>query len=259
MKIYHEDCMVSMKSLPDQSIDAVITDLPYGITRCKWDSVIPLDALWQEYLRVGKPNCPFVLFGSQPFTSALIMSNPSIFRYCWYWEKEKGTGFLNVTKQPLRCIEEICIFYRKPPTYNPQMVLRDRPVVKNLAVSNTENTGVVASCSDGKGASKSHTHRYPKNHLCYSRDGGNRGLHSTQKPLALLEYLVLTYTSPGDTVLDNAMGSGTAGVACKKLGREFIGMEIEKRYFLIAQNRISNAMVASVLSTGEPDTIPPLP
>lgn len=227
-----------MKKLDVGSVDLVLADLPYGITSADWDCEIPLDKLWQEYKRVGKSNTAYVLFSSQPFTSKLIVSNPKWFRYCWYWEKEKGTGFLNVKRQPLRCIEEICVFYKKQPTYNPQMIPLEKPYVHKLPTSASETVNDVASFGSNL-EYRTYTHAHPKNLLRFARDKSNRGVHSTQKPLALIEYLLETHSKPGDVVLDNVMGSGTTGLACKKLGRQFIGMEIDEKMYKIAEERIT--------------------
>lgn len=232
------DCLELLKAVPENSVDLVLADLPYGITSAKWDCELPLDVLWDHYERVAKPNAAIVLFSAQPFTSKLIMSKVNWFKYCWYWEKEKGTGFLNAKNQPLRCIEEICVFYKKKGIYNPQMVPLDKPYRHKLPTSKSETINDVSSFNEEK-KYKVYTHSYPKNILKYARDNANKGSHSTQKPVALVEYLVETYSTEGDLVLDNTMGSGTAGVACKRLGRSFIGMELDDKMFKIAQDRIN--------------------
>lgn len=234
--LYLGDCLEVMKTLGHASVDVVIADLPYGITSAKWDCEIPLEPMWSEYKRLAKPATTFVLFASQPFTSKLITSNLQWFRYCWYWEKEKGTGFLNAKHQPLRCIEEICIFYKHRGTYNPQMV-PCKPYRHKLPTKASETVNEVASfCSEVQ--YKEYTQNYPKNKMQFARDKANKGMHSTQKPEALLEYLVNTYSNPGDLILDNTMGSGTTGVAAKKLGREFVGIELDPRTFRMAEERI---------------------
>ncbi len=233
------DCLDVMPQIADKSVDAVIADLPYGITKAKWDCEIPLDCLWREYKRIAKPDAPFVLFGSQPFTSKLICSNLPWFRYCWYWEKEKGTGFLNAKKQPLRCIEDICVFYKNSGKYTPQMVPLETPYRHKLPTIATELTNSVASFEE-EIQYKEYTHAYPKNLLKYPRDNSNKGRHSTQKPLKLMEYLIKTYTEEGDTILDNVMGSGTTGIAAKKLNRQFIGIEIEEKCYEMAVKAIEN-------------------
>jgi site-specific DNA-methyltransferase (adenine-specific) len=249
MMLLNDDCLRSLPNLPEKQVDLILADLPYGITQAKWDCEIPLDKLWPLYERVAKPTAAIVLFASQPFTSKLILSKLEWFKYCWYWEKEKGTGFLNAKHQPLRCVEEICVFYQKSATYNPQMVELEKPRKRNLPTSSTETVGEVASF--GKEIEyKIYTHAYPKNLLRFGRDKGNKGVHSTQKPLALIEYLVKTHSNEGDLVLDNVMGSGTTGVACKNLGREFIGIEIDPPMFEIAKQRIESAQKESPAMPG---------
>ena len=189
-KLLHGDCFEMMANLPNESIDCILADLPFGITQAKWDCELPLDKLWTEYKRLAKPHCPIVLFASQPFTSKLITSNLEMFKYCWYWEKEKGTGFLNAKHQPLRCVEEICVFYTKG-KYNPQMVPLEKPYRHKLPTLASETINSVASF-DAEIVYKEYTHSYPKNLLKFSRDNANKGVHSTQKPLDLLEYLVST-------------------------------------------------------------------
>ena len=228
--IYNMDCLEGMKQIPDGSVDAVICDLPYGTTRNQWDSVIPLDQLWTEYRRITKPNAAIVLFSQQPFTSALVMSNPQMFRYEWIWEKENGTGFLNAKKMPLKIHENIAVFYRDLPSYNPIMRQGFEPYKCRTGDQGT-NYGKyekVETISNGE--------RFPIDIIHYNRDAD--GFHPTQKPVDLLRYLVLTYTNDGDTVLDNCMGSGTTAIACIKEHRHFIGFELSKEYFDKAVRRI---------------------
>ena len=241
MELYHGDCLEIMKTLPKESVDCVIADLPYGITSAKWDSEIPLDLLWNQYNRVAKKDAPFVLFASQPFTSKLISSKINWFKYCWYWEKEKGTGFLNAKIQPLRCVEEICIFYRKSGKYNPQMKKLDKPYTHKLPTKSSETVNKVSSY-DEKIRYKTYTHSYPKNVLKFPRDNSNKGIHSTQKPIQLLEYLIQTYSDEGDVILDNTMGSGSTGIACQNLKREFVGIELDKNIFDLAIQRFSDEL-----------------
>lgn len=229
MKLLHGDCLKLMKEIPDGSVDLILCDPPYGTTDCKWDDVLPFDLLWSEYNRLLKPDGAAVIFSAQPFTTQLIHSNRKAFRYCWYWIKNQPTGFAFAKYQPMRRVEDICVFYRKHGTYNPQWE-KGKPYKKTRA-TNTEvyrSLKIATTISDGK--------RYPKNVLEYNTE---RGLHPTQKPVPLLEYLVKTYTNEGDTVLDNCMGSGSTGVAVKRVGgRYFIGIEQNKVYFDIAQKRI---------------------
>ena len=238
--IYNMDCLEGMKAIPDGSVDAVICDLPYGTTACAWDSVIPFDKLWEQYRRVCKPNAAIVLFGQQPFTSALVMSNPDWFKYDWIWRKPKGTGHLNAMKQPLRDVEIISVFYREQCTYNPQYTKGEPYGNKSGSVHAFTEAGetTYGKFSSGPGTRNDNPGiRYPKQCIEFGvveRDT----LHPTQKPVDLLRYLVLTYTNEGDTVLDNCMGSGTTAIACIKERRHFIGFELSKEYFDKAVRRI---------------------
>lgn len=221
-----------MKDIPDGSVDLVLTDPPYGTTACKWDSVIPFAALWAQYKRILKPNGAAVLFAAQPFTIKLIQSNMRDFRYCWYWRKANITGGIFAKVQPMRCIEDIAVFYRRNPTYNPQG-MRKLDGGKVNAASKSSVYG------QKKNPSVQQYTGYPHHLLDFRKDPHQ--LHPTQKPVALLEYLIRTYTVPGETVLDNCMGSGSTGVACVNTGRNFIGMELERKYFDIASERIAAA------------------
>jgi site-specific DNA-methyltransferase (adenine-specific) len=225
------DCLERMKEIPDGSVDAIICDLPYGTTACKWDTVIPFEPLWAHYKRLIKPNGAIVLFGSQPFTSALVMSNPKMFKYVWYWRKNRATNVLNAKKMPLRDTEEVCVFGGT--TYNAQGLV--------FAPEPSRNSNSDSDCY-GSGTTKSYMREYinyPKQTLHF--DVVQRTNHPTQKPVALLEYLIRTYTNEAETVLDNTMGSGTTGVACKNSGRKFIGIEQDEKYFEIAKARIQAA------------------
>ncbi len=237
IKLLHGDCLELMKDIPDKSIDLILADLPYGTTKNRWDTIIPLNKLWKEYNRIIKPNGAIVLFGSQPFTTKLISSNLKNYKYQWYWKKNKPSNHFNAKRQPLRNIEDICVFYKRQPTYNPQMVKRD------VAVTGTDyGTSTTYRATKG-GYTKTYTHKYPVNLLEYSRDAQ---LHPTQKPVALLEYLIKTYTNEGETVLDNVMGSGSTGVACLNTNRNFIGIELDDEYFEIAKERIENHEVKGI-------------
>jgi site-specific DNA-methyltransferase (adenine-specific) len=223
------DCLEVMKYIPDKSVDAIICDLPYGTTRNKWDSVINLDALWMQYKRICKG--AIVLTAQTPFDKVLGVSNLKMLKYEWIWKKESGTGFLNAKKAPLKDHENVLVFYEKQPTYNPQMRTGFKPYIckqghvgSNYGKVNPENI------------TQSNGDRYPLTIIEFKRDKNK--IHPTQKPVALMEYLVKTYTNQGDTVLDNCMGSGTTGVACKNLGRYFIGIEQDAKYFEIAKSRI---------------------
>ena len=234
------DCLIEMQNIPDKSIDAIICDLPYGTTACKWDTVIPFEPLWAQYKRIIKDNGAIVLFGSQPFTSALVMSNPKWFKYEWTWNKNKATGHLLAKKQPLRLKEDICVFYKKQPTYNPQME-KGEPYKSRDRKNNKD--GVYGSVGEFRNDNLGF--RYPKSIITFPFV--QFPLHPTQKPEALLEYLIKTYTNEGDTVLDNTMGSGTTGVAAKNLNRSFIGIEMDDKYFDIAKHRIESHIVQSSL------------
>jgi site-specific DNA-methyltransferase (adenine-specific) len=224
-----------MKTLPDASIDAIITDPPYGITACKWDSVIPFEPMWKELNRIIKNNGAIVLFGSEPFSSHLRLSNIKNYKYDWIWNKVKPGTFASAKYQPLRQHELISIFYKNFGAYNPQMTLRNKSrTSKRYGLTD----GLSARCTND-GLSRTYTQYYPKTILEFSNANQKGKVHPTQKPLLLLEYLVKTYTNENDTVLDFTMGSGTTGVACKNLNRNFIGIELDKDYFEIANARIN--------------------
>lgn len=226
------DCLERMKEIPDKSIDLILCDLPYGVTDCKWDVIIPPELLWDAYKRIIKDTGAIVLFSTQPFTTSLITSAKEIFRYIWYWHKNAPTGFCFAKYQPMRCIEDICVFYKKAPTYNPQGLIRlDKPKVRK---GKRPSGGIYRDGTLQKDTIYNVTN-YPRNLLSFPVE---RGLHPTQKPVTLLEYLIRTYTNPGETVLDNCMGSGSTGVAALKCGRNFVGIEKEEKYFLVAQERI---------------------
>jgi site-specific DNA-methyltransferase (adenine-specific) len=228
------DCLELMKNIEPASVDAIITDPPYGTTACKWDSVIDLGLMWEQLNRIIKPNGAIVLFGSEPFSSALRMSNIKNYKYDWVWVKEQGTGFLNSKKQPLKNNEQICVFYKKQPNYNPQMRTGFKPY-KTKKGGLTDN---YKKDSINEVITKSNGDRYPLNTLGFKRD--SLKIHPTQKPVALMEYLIKTYTNENETVLDFTMGSGSTGVACKNTNRNFIGIEMDENYFEIATNRINN-------------------
>lgn len=234
MTLLQGDCLELMEDVPDKSIDLILCDLPYGTTKCKWDSVIPFDKLWAHYNRIIKDNGAIVLFSQMPFGANLIMSNPKMFRYEWIWEKEQSTGWLNAKKMPLKKHENILVFYKHLPTYNPQgLVELDKPLV--IDSKHHEYEGY--NDNSQKTWERKNTN-YPTDMLLYGRDKVNNSLHPTQKPVALLEYLIKTYTNEGDTVLDNCMGSGSTGVACVNTNREFIGMELDEKYYKIACERL---------------------
>lgn len=230
-QLLHGDCLHHLRNLPDASIDMVLTDLPYGVTQNKWDTVVNLEEFWSIIWRVCKEDAPVVLFAAQPFTSVLVCSQLKNFRYDWVWRKPKGTGHLNARRMPMRDKEDILVFYRRPGKYFPQMVPG-----KPFGNKRGSNTGT------GYGTHRPINYdnpgtRYPKQVLDFGVVEG-RTIHPTQKPVPLLEYLIKTYTDEGDTVLDATMGSGSTGVAALNTGREFIGVEQDATYFEIAQSRI---------------------
>ena len=230
------DCLELMKDIPDGSIDMILADLPYGTTRNKWDSVIDFDKLWEQYERVIKENGAMVLSANQPFTSTLIASNFDLYKYNWIYQKNQGIDPMMAKIRPLNDYEDIVVFYKRKPTYNPQMeyvgVKDKRSTFQDVEVFDKNKGSFVY-----KRPKKDNGWRYPKRVIKFKIE---RGLHPTQKPVALFEYLIKTYTNEGDTVLDNVMGSGTTGVACKNLNRNFIGMELDETYFNIAKERIEN-------------------
>ena len=231
MELLNGDCLELMKNIPDKSIDMILCDLPYGTTHNKWDNVIPMEPLWEQYNRIIKDHGAIVLFSQMPFGASLIMSNPKMFRYEWIWEKNQAVGFLNAKKMPLRKHENILVFYKHLPTYNPQGLIKlDEPIQEEGSANrNGKNYGVA-----DKSFIRTHTN-YPTDIITFSKDSG---YHPTQKPVDLLEYLIKTYTNEGDLVLDNCMGSGSTGVACVNTNREFIGMELDEKYFKIACERL---------------------
>jgi len=230
------DCIERMKEIDDGSVDAVIADPPYGTTACKWDSVIPLEPMWKQLKRVIKPNGAIVLFGSQPFTTALIASNMRDFRYCWVWVKPYTTGFMNANKMPLRNTEDVCVFYRELPTYRPHGVKKSG---KKQVRRKDKDSTIYADMGLQAGEYTQAFTNYPRQTIEFGREG--KTVHPTQKPVALMEYLIRTYTNEGETVLDFTMGSGTTGVACVKTKRDFIGIELDDGYFKIAEKRIMEA------------------
>ena len=235
-QLYQGDCLELMpKHIENESIDLILADLPYGTTECDWDSIIPLDALWAEYKRIIKPTGAIVLTAMQPFASQLVASNLQMFRYEWIWEKGAATGFFNAEFQPMRAHENILVFYKRKPTFNPQKTTGHKLATSRRRDVNSECYGKAINKTD-----YSSTERYPRSIQFFSSDK-QKGLnfHPTQKPIDLMVYLILTYSNEGDTVLDNCMGSGTTGIAAARTGRKFIGIEQEAKYFDIAQERIA--------------------
>ena len=235
-KIYNEDCLEGMKRIPDKSVDMILCDLPYGTTACKWDTVIPFEPLWEQYKRIIKDNGAIVLFGSQPFTSALVMSNLKWFKYSLVWDKVAVTNPMLAKKQPMRCHEDILVFYDKQPTYNPQMRVGVKWSRAGKKQHTTDTLGQNTLFNNGSDESEM---KYPKSIVTFSNADKTKNEHPTQKPLELMEWLVKTYTNEGDIVLDNCMGSGTTNLACIKLNRKSIGIEKEKQYYDVAVRRAS--------------------
>ena len=236
--LWQGDCLELMKNIPDGSVDLVLCDLPYGTTRNKWDSIIPLDKLWEQYKRVIKDNGAIVLFSAEPFTSLLITSNIQWFRYDLIWSKTQGSDFLNANRKPLRSHENICVFYKKQPTYNPQ---------KTDGKPYKAKSGETTSTNFGKFNGNHHTEnkdgkRCPLSVLRFSGEHNRGKQHPTQKPTDLLEWLIKTYTNESEIVLDNSMGSGSCGIACVNTNRRFIGIELDEGYFNIAKERIEKAI-----------------
>lgn len=229
-KIYNEDCLVGMNKIPDKSIDMILCDLPYGTTRNKWDSILPLGLLWEQYERIIKDNGAIVLTAQTPFDKVLGASNLKLLKYEWIWEKYQGTGHLNAKKMPMKNHENILVFYKKLPTYNPQMTEGKAYTQKSGRGSSNYN-GQAQVITENKGE------RYP---LTVQKVKSEKGLHPTQKPVALFEYLIKTYTNEGETVLDNCMGSGTTAIACLNTNRNYIGFELDSTYHELATQRLKS-------------------
>lgn len=236
--LMHGDCLELMKEIPNGSVDLVITDLPYGITKCKWDSVIPLEPMWEQVKRISKERTAILLFSAEPFTSMLVMSNPKMFKYDIIYEKTRASGFLNAKRMPLRSHENILVFYSKLPTYN-SIKEPGEPYEKH-EISDGQ-TKVYGDFKRAGTVCKNSGYRMPRSVIKFSNNNYN-SMHPAQKPVALLEYLIKTYSDEGDTVLDFTMGSGSTGVACANTGRNFIGIEIDGEYFETARKRIDEAL-----------------
>ena len=241
IQLIHGDCLEKMKDIPDGSIDMVLADPPYGTTACKWDSIIPLEPMWKELKRVIKPSGAIVITANQPFTSVLVCSNLDMFRYSWLWNKTTHANFQLAKLQPLRLTEDILVFSHgrsanganTNAVYFPIMGEHKKPISGGAPTTKLLN-------SNSMKAVKNRTKSYPKNIIEFKRPTSVDRLHPTQKPVALMEYMIKTYTNEVETVLDFTMGSGTTGVACKNLNRNFIGIELDKEYFELAKNRIES-------------------
>lgn len=239
IKLQHGDCLELMKDIPDKSIDMILCDLPYGVTQNTADIRLPFDKLWAQYERIIKDNGVIALFGQGVFYVDLVNSNRKLFRYDLVWDKVLTSGFLNAKTMPLRQHEQIAIFYKNLPTYNPQFSLGKPLHSKGYAYKNktakNQNYGAFKACNDER---KGSTEKYPTSIITFSKPHPSVAVHRTQKPVALLEYLIKTYTNEGDFVLDNCMGSGSIGVACVNTNRNFIGIELDEHYFNVAKERI---------------------
>lgn len=262
--IIHGDCLEVMKDIADKSIDCIIADLPFGITACHWDSVIPFDRLWEQYKRIIKPNGAIALFGSQPFTSALVMSNPKWFKYEWIWEKNFFSGFMNAKRKPLVAHENICIFYEKQPTYNPQyrpyspITLARYPVGKKKKRGTKIIQGIYGE-ECGQGGDTNHERgAYPISvqKIKGVNNGNSTKLHNTQKPTLLYEYLIKTYTQEGELILDNTAGSGTLAIAAINTNRKYICIEKDPHYFEVMRDRIANHDPNAPIKTKKPKPVP---
>lgn len=238
IELRNADCLDVMPKMPDKYFDLIFCDLPYGTTNCKWDSIIPFKPLWEQYERIIKDGCPIVLTASQPFTSALVMSNPTWFKYEWIWDKHIPRNFINAKIMPMQKHENILVFGKGKVNYYPQMTLRDKPVtVKNYSKKGKDS----AYQLNGNGSdnlARTYTHRNPDTIIEGKWEANSGKLHPTQKPVSLLEYLIMTYTKENDIVLDNCMGSGTTMIACKNLNRRGVGIEKDEKYFEIAKTRV---------------------
>jgi site-specific DNA-methyltransferase (adenine-specific) len=233
--ILHGDCLELMKDIPDKSIDMILCDLPYGTTACKWDTIIPFEPLWEQYKRIIKDNGAIVLTASQPFTSALVMSNPKMFKYEWIWDKKLSSGALNANHRPMKRHENVCVFSKGKCAYMPEM---------RTGKLRTRGGGKASQCYGKVVPTKSISDQYyPTTILDFSNANQRGKVHPTQKPVALFEYLIKTYTNEGDLVLDNCAGSGTTGVACKNTGRNFILIEKEQEYVDIIHKRLAECKV----------------
>ena len=231
IKLLQGDCLELMKDIPNKSVDMILCDLPYGTTACKWDNVIPFEPLWEQYNRIIKDNGAIVLFGSEPFSSKLRLSNLKMYKYDWIYEKSKATLFTQCKKRPLNSHEYISVFYKKQPVYNAQMNIgKPYRARRNIKQQKEWLFGLKRNDNDGT--------RYPRTVLKFKSGDRDIRLHPTQKPIALLEYLIKTYTNENELVLDNCMGSGSTGVACVNTNRNFIGIELDENYFNIAKERI---------------------
>lgn len=241
IKLHKGDCLELMKDIPDGSIDMILADLPYGTTACKWDVIIPFEPLWEQFLRIAKETSPIVLTAQQPFTSVLIMSNIKYYRYNWVWDKGYSTGFANANKMPMKGFEDVCVFYKKLPIYNPQGLIEIEPKLKTRIKG---GAGEVMGKNGTEG--KEYVSKYTNYPNGFIRTKKEKTEHPTGKSVKLMEYIILTYTNENDIVVDPTMGSGSTGVAAKNTNRNFIGIEKDEKYFDIAQKRINSIKIVEV-------------
>jgi len=240
MILKQENCLDAMKEIEDNSVNLILADLPYGVTKNKWDSVIPFDLLWSQYNRIIKENGAIILFGQDKFTAKVMLSNEKMHRYNIIWDKISTTGFLNANRMPLRSHEDICVFYKKLPDYNPQKYLGEKSHSKGSKKRNTNNNYDEFTMVDNTAVHGEY--KFPKSIISFPRVPPSKIVHPTQKPTDLLEYLIKTYTNEGDLVVDNVMGSGSVGVSCVNTNRDFLGIELDENYFKIAETRIQEAI-----------------
>lgn len=237
IQLMQGDCLEQMKNIGAGTVDMILADLPYGTTQCSWDSIIPFEPMWAEIERITTENAAILLFAAAPFDKVLACSNIKLFRHEWIWEKSSATGFFNAKKMPLKAHENVLVFYKSLPTYNPQKTVGHTRKVSKAKVVQSEHYGKQVGVKHYDS-----TERYPRSVINFSSDKQHNNLHPTQKPVALCEYLISTYTNKGDTVLDFCMGSGTSGVAAKNLQRDFIGIEQDGTYFDVAETRINSSV-----------------
>lgn len=242
IELWQGDCLELMNDIPDKSIDMIFSDLPYGTTHCKWDSIIPLEPLWKQYKRIIKDNGAILLFAQTPFDKVLGASNLKMLRYEWIWEKTQATGHLNSKKMPMKAHENILVFYKKLPIYNPQMTEGHTPIHSYTKYIKTQNNTEIYGQMNREISGGGETTRYPRSVLTFASDKQTCYLHPTQKPLALCEYMIKTYTNEDDTVLDSTAGSMTTGIAAIKTGRKVICIEKDKEIFDLGRNRIVEYM-----------------
>lgn len=237
--IYNQDCLEGMKTIPDKSIDCIICDLPYGTTQCPWDSVIPFEKLWEQYNRIIKDNGAIILFGCEPFSSTLRLSNVKMYKYDLIWQKEKPTNFFQLKRRPGKLTEYIHVFYKNQPTYNPQMVKYNGKLVKNATTK--KHNSVVSGIGKKTITPYNDTgYRYPGDILKFNREKLGSTIHPTQKPVSLIEWIIKTYSNEGDIILDNCIGSGSTAIACINTNRKYIGYELDKTFYDKCITRIEN-------------------